>query len=590
MISIILISRNVRERQILTMALEQQGFKVLPAEPTYQSFVFLLQFMPDLIAVELPRDSTEQLNFAKRIRGYKRTRLIPIIGYGNSVEPSFIRGMQQNGITAYIERPLKFNDILLQIERLLKPFNKTIGKKPDISDKEKDMALLLEDNVPPSRKIEAMCSHVAKLLAFPFTIATVLKITNDERSGAGHLARAITADPAMTTHLLKVSNSVFFASVNRRIGSIKEAIIRIGFEETKRIVMGMSVMNLFGQSNKNIGFDRTDFWYHSLTTALVAERIARSFENISTEVAFLAGLLHDLGILLFDEFFPPVFSEVLSTTARQAGLLVEKEMDRLKVTHLDLIADLFPKWKIPQEITDAVTGQYRIAETDEPPATAEAKLAACVAIGNLVAKLIHSGRECDEFVMPLSNSLFEAAKLPSGITAGFIESVNGQLTTFRSFLGLEPRDYPCGCPASVDPKTMHIAVWNPDRAVFIPPVIDLQHHGIRCDAVPFDKGASGLDGKYHAVIYWTRSPVDEGMLGSLTGLRQAPIATTSAGNTDNKKMPVILFCPDSESMTRHTECIVVNNRFDLRLLEARLWDLFAGEPVKKENAAAGEAA
>ncbi|MBN1307187.1 MAG: HDOD domain-containing protein, partial [Chitinispirillaceae bacterium] len=265
MISIILLSGNVRERQILAMAFEQRGFRVLPAEPTYQSFVFLLQFMPDLIVIEVPKDSREQLSFTKRVRGDKRTRLIPIIGYGNSVEPSFMRGMQQNGITVYIERPLKFNDLLLQIERLLKPFNKTIGTKPEISDKEKDMALILEDTIAPSKKIEAMCRHVAKLLAFPFSIATVLKITNDERSGAGHLARAITSDPAITAHLLKVSNSVFFASVNRRISSIKEAIIRIGFEETKRIVMGMSVMNLFCQSNKNIGFDRTDFWYHSLT-------------------------------------------------------------------------------------------------------------------------------------------------------------------------------------------------------------------------------------------------------------------------------------------------------------------------------------
>ncbi|MBN1306883.1 MAG: hypothetical protein JXA18_03135, partial [Chitinispirillaceae bacterium] len=292
------------------------------------------------------------------------------------------------------------------------------------------------------------------------------------------------------------------------------------------------------------------------------------------------------GILLFDEFFPSVFSEVLSATARQAGLLVEKEEARLKVTHLDLIADLFPKWKIPQEITDAVTGQYRIAETDEPPATTEAKLAACVAIGNLVAKLIHSGRECDEFVMPLNNSMFEAAKLPSGITSGFIESVNGQLTTFRSFLGLEPRDYPCSCPASVDPKSMRIAVWNPGRAIFIPPVIDLQHHGIRCEPVRIEEGASSLDGKYHAVLYWTLSAVDEEALVSLKGLRQAPAASANAGDTDGKKMPVILFCPDSEGMSRHPECMVVNTRFDLRLLEARLGDLFTGEQAEKTSAAA----
>ena len=216
MISLILMSRARRERQILTMALEQRGFKVLLSEPTYQSFVLLQQYLPDIIMIELPQVSTEQISFTRRVRSFKRTRLIPIIGYGNKIAPSVARGMQQNGITSYMERPLKFNDLLTLIERMLKPFNKVLEAKPEPSDKEKDMAIILQEDVQPSVKIETMCRHVAKLVAFPFTIATVLKITNDERSGAGHLARAVTADPSIAAHLLKVANSVFFASANRR--------------------------------------------------------------------------------------------------------------------------------------------------------------------------------------------------------------------------------------------------------------------------------------------------------------------------------------------------------------------------------------
>ncbi len=582
MISIVLMSRNIRERQILHMAFEQHGFRVLISEPDYRSFVMLQQFIPDIILIDLPEMCTEHISFVKRVRGYKRTRMIPIVGYGNRIAPSLMRGIQESGVTGYIERPLKINNLLALIEKLLKPFNKTIEKKAQISDKEKDAALILSENVNPTAKIEAMSRHVAKLMAFPFTIATVLRITNDERSGAGHLAKAISADPVIAAHILKVSNSVFFASANRRIGSIKEAIIRIGFIETKKIVMGMSVMKLFGSTTTNLGFDRTDFWYHSLAAAIIAERVAKSFGDVNTEEAFLAGLLHDLGILLLDDFFPQIFNEVLELTVQKAGLFIENEMTRLKVTHLDLIADLFPKWKIPPEITDAISNQYSVIEKSNPPVKTEEKLALCIAMGNLLAKLIHCGRECDEFVTPLNNMFLESAKLFSGITAGFIEAVRSQVETFRSFLALESREYQCVCPEGINVKDIRIGVWNPERAVFIPPVIDMQSHGIRCETIPDDAGVDKLDNKYHAIFCWTTFPFDTEKLVKLTSLHQAPLDSKGAEKNGSKKAPVIVFCSDSSGASLPSGCIAMNNRLDLRLLEARLTELLLAESESKE--------
>ncbi len=591
MISLALMSQNIREQQVLTMAFEQQGFKVVLSEPTYQNYVFIMQYKPDIIIIELPHLCNDQLNFIKRIHEYKRTHLIPIIGYGNKIEPSVLLGMQNRGMTAYVERPLKFNELLNLIDRQLKPFNKIIEKKPEISEKEKDVSLILAADAPPSQKVAAMCRHISQLCAFPFTIAKVLQITNDQRSGAAHLAHAITSDPAISTHLLKVSNSVFFASANHRIGSIKEAIVRIGFEETKKIVMGMSVINLFSQSDKNPGFDRTDFWYHCLTTALIAERSAKSFGDISAEEAFLAGLLHDLGMLLLDEFYPPVFSEVLRCTAQQAGRFFEQEQQHLKVTHLDLIAELFPKWKIPQQIADAITGHYRIASCSQPPDTAPAKLAACVAIGNTVAKLIHSGRECDEYVTPISNVLFESAKLNSGITTGFVDAITSQISAFRSFLGLEMREYPCSCPAGIDPKKIRIAVCNHDRSIFVPPVMDLLSHGIHCETLPATTNLSSEhDGRYHAVISWTTVPVDPAVVQPLTRLLQAPLDSTDSGEKGTKKVPVIHFCPDGGEPDRFAGCIVMSTCFDLRLLESRLEDLLTVHMVEQSSKTAVGAA
>ncbi len=201
----------------------------------------------------------------------------------------------------------------------LKTLNKTIEKRDIASERKEDISLILHPDTEPGRKIGAMVRHIANLAAFPFIVAKVLKIAGDEGTGAIELARAARADPYIVAHLLKISNSVFFASTHHRINSVKDAIIRIGFMETRRIVMGMSVMKLFETRNKNLGFDRVDFWYHSLAVAIIAEHAARRAGSVDAEEAFLAGLLHDLGIILLDDYFPEVFDAVLHDTAQHAG-------------------------------------------------------------------------------------------------------------------------------------------------------------------------------------------------------------------------------------------------------------------------------
>ena len=579
MISLVLLSQNIKEQQILNMALTQQGVKVLLSEPSYQNFVFIMQYMPDLIIIELPHVCIEQLNFTSRIRSYKRTRLLPIIGYGNRVDASLKRGIQKNGVTTYLERPLKYSDLLRLIERLLKPFGKTLEKKPEITEKEQDLALILNPETLPVQKIEAMCRHISKLCAFPFTIAKVLQITNSEKSGATDLAKAISADPAISTHLLKISNSVFFASSNRRISSIKEAIIRIGFEETKKITMGMSVINLFTQTNKNLGFDRTDFWYHSLTVAFIAERIARSMADVNTEEAFLAGLLHDLGILLLDEFFPTVFNDILEHTTKNAGRFHDTAKERLNITHLDIIGDLFPRWKMPQQITDAITGQYLAAGFDHKPDTINEKLAVCIALGDLFAKLMHSGRECDEFVPPVDNALMQAAKLPFGISRSFLDGIRSQVVLSRSFFGLEERDYGSERPDDIDPKLLKVGVFNPDQSILIPPAVNLTCHGIQCETIAAVKPDHSLDGKYHAVLCWFRKPADPSRITPLRQLQQAPYGD----NTSVSNVPVLIFSPENSVPEQFAGCTVFGNSIDLRLLESGLAEMlsatFARNPV-----------
>jgi HD-like signal output (HDOD) protein len=471
--------QNEREEQILKAAFEQRGVKVILSKPTYQNYVMILQYIPDMVFVELPHICIEQLAFAKRLRAYKRTKTIPIAGYGEKIDEMVKNGISQSGFTLYIERPLKFSMLLKVFGQLLKNQGKSFSTPTVQTDKEKDLDLILNSDALPMQKIEAMVRHISALLAFPFTVAKVLQISQNEKSGASNLAQAIVSDPSISTHILKVANSVFFACANNRITSIKDAIVRIGFNETRKIVMGMHVMQLFKKESKNSGFDRVDFWYHSLIVGLISERVAKLIGDINSETAFLVGLLHDLGIILLDEFLSPVFERALEMTASAGGHFIDVQTELFNVNHNDLIAGLFPIWKLPQEMTDAIVLQFKLDTLGESFDTQGKKLAVCVAIGSQIAKTVHIGRECDEFVYPISDAYLKYAKLNTGITKGFISNFYDDLTKYQSFLGLETRTFAPEIPGVEETGNYTIAIFSPQPFVFIPAEVHLRNAGFK---------------------------------------------------------------------------------------------------------------
>jgi HD-like signal output (HDOD) protein len=471
--------QNEREEQILKAAFEQRGVKVILSKPTYQNYVMILQYIPDMVFIELPHICTEQLAFAKRLRAYKRTKTIPIAGYGEKIDEMVKNGISGSGFSIYIERPLKFSMLLKVFGQMLKTQGKSFSAPPEQTDKEKDLDLILNSDALPMQKIEAMVRHISALLAFPFTVAKILQITQNEKSGASNLAQAIVSDPSISTHILKVANSVFFASAHHRITSIKDAIVRIGFNETRKIVMGMHVMQLFKKESKNSGFDRVDFWYHSLIVGLISERVAKLIGDINSETAFLVGLLHDLGIILLDEFLSPVFERALEMTASAGGHFIDVQTELFNVNHNDLIAGLFPLWKLPQEMTDAIVLQFKLDTLGESFDTLGKKLAICVSIGSQIAKTVHIGRECDEFVFPIPDTYLKYAKLNTGITKGFISNFYDDLTKYQSFLCLETRTFASEIPGVEEPGKYTIAVFSPQPFIFIPAEVHLRNAGFK---------------------------------------------------------------------------------------------------------------
>jgi len=426
-----------------------------------------------------------------------------------------------------------------------------------------------------------MCAHTAKFLAFPFTVARVLQLTQDEKSGAGDLAKVIETDPVISANILKVSNTVFFASLNRRIGSIKDAIVRIGFQETKRIVVSMSVMDLFERQDKHSGFNREDFWYHSLASAIIAERLARRLGDVSTEETFLAGLLHDFGIIVLDEFFGGIFAQVLEKNANGGGLFINTETAMLAINHNDVVKELFGRWKIPEAITDAVVGQYDFRMLEGRLETPAKRMALCVGIANVLAKTVCIGRECDQFIRPVANWAFKALKLPRGFSGGFLEEVVRDVELYRRFLGLEERDFARNVDGIDRPEEKRIGFVNLSGEAFVAAAMYLAKQGIEVVPVSSAQKLSAYDSQFDLVLTAAAPDSAAETVDRFSGIVKRG-ADTSAGPDAPELAPQLVLVGDGSPLVHEERLGNVSfmpTAFDLRKLEQSVMEILMGNKV-----------
>jgi len=444
MISALLIAHNDKEREILKMLLEQAAFKVVDSKPNYANYIRSIQYKPEVVVLEAPRYFTEELNFIRLIRKNRIVSNSSIVIYGDHSDRLIINSFKNNGADFYFMRPLKSQELLHTIRGILQRRGKTMASNPAQTQEERvdESKLLLDRSVAGSRKLEIMVKSIGSLLAFPFAVAKVLQLTTDSDSGAEDISKVILTDPVMTATILKLANSVLFASRDRKVTEVREAVVRIGFQETRRIVISLAVMKLFTKEEKSIGFDRLEFWYHSLACAVIAERLAKNLQYPRPAEAFVSGLLHDFGIILLDEVFPAIFGQIIERTTKYGSSFAKEGRDLLGVGHDEMTQKMFELWKLPDPVIYTVRNHLAFFESKPNLDKSLNDLNRCVGLANLLSKCLIFGHDVDFYVSPVPNQILEEMRIPYGLDKRFIDETCTQLNMFASFLNLDQRTFP----------------------------------------------------------------------------------------------------------------------------------------------------
>jgi HD-like signal output (HDOD) protein len=201
-------------------------------------------------------------------------------------------------------------------------------------------------------------SHIATL---PEITMKIVELVENPKSTAQDLHKVISSDPALCSRILKVVNSSFYG-LPGQIGSINRAIVMLGLNAVKNIAIAASLAKLFRGGDLTPGFSARDLWTHSNATAVASKVIADTLRLGLSDEAFLAGLIHDIGIMLQMQFDRNRLIEVFQRVgADSKGIpaqnMLEIETAVFGATHQDFGVGLCEKWKFPKSFA-SVTGYH----------------------------------------------------------------------------------------------------------------------------------------------------------------------------------------------------------------------------------------
>lgn len=208
-----------------------------------------------------------------------------------------------------------------------------------------------------NKRVERILSSVYNVPTVPQIILKVSNLIDDPKTSASILGKMISNDQGLVTKILTIANSPLHG-IPRRVATIDFAIVVLGFNQVKNIVLALSMM----ETLKVVGdrkFDQKKYWEHSILTAAAAKRIADDLGYQTSGEVFTAGLLHDLGIPIIYKFFNSEYKSIVDSVGKHELSYLEAEEQHLGLTHQEVGRHLADRWNLPLSIADVISFHHK---------------------------------------------------------------------------------------------------------------------------------------------------------------------------------------------------------------------------------------
>jgi len=278
--------------------------------------------------------------------------------------------------------------------------------------------------------IKRVIDGVSGLPTLPVVLNKTTQMLDNPDVSASDVGRFIVKDQSIASKVLRLVNSAFYGC-QRQISTISQAVVILGFNLVKNVVLSVSVFETFSKDSLVNEFDKYRFWEHSIACGAATRVIGKHLKVADLEEAFVGGLLHDIGKLVLEQFLPQEFLKILHCVKEKKVPILEAEEEVLEITHAQVGRYLAQKWNLPQALEETISFHH-----NSTSAEAHLKLVSAVHLADALIKGMGIGYSGDDFVPQIDSKIWGGLKLDLKLIGGWLKEIDDEVEKASSFLSL----------------------------------------------------------------------------------------------------------------------------------------------------------
>jgi len=449
---LLILDPNIQFSRLLTRKLHDVGCNVFVEGDGQKAVSTIEQYRPDWILLELEFKTRTGFDICSEIKRVSEIKNIPILFHtSEATRKNILRSLEVGG-SSFIVKPAsretivrKLNEMSVKLgweEHFVVDPDKKFGfksKSTPGADQGEQKQITFSKDMNPQTKIAMLLDNAKEVTAMPFSIIRTMELIQDDKAGAADLGTVIESDIALATKVLARVNTAAYRG-QKKIGKVKDAIVRIGFRETRSLILNISIIKNFDQETNSLGFHRGEFWEHSLAVGMIAQNLAESCRMANAELAMTAGLTHDLGKLIFDEYMSSDYECAIEQASKKACSLYHAEYEQFGISHTEVGWALLKKWRFPDELVKVAARHHSQDAIQSDSEQNKTSLVGLIRLADDLACAYQFGNSGDDIIQSVPNQLACNLNLEKGLAPNFRDNINRQLNDLRNFLGIPRGD------------------------------------------------------------------------------------------------------------------------------------------------------
>lgn len=219
--------------------------------------------------------------------------------------------------------------------------------------------------------LEQILERVTTLPQLPDTTLRLIRVINDPATTFRQIVDTIRYDQTITTELLRLCNSAYFG-LSRRVSSVDDAVRYLGTAKVLQLVMAAHTHALLSQPQEGYGLQPGMLWVHSVAVAYACQIMGERLALPDRGVLFTAGLLHDVGKILLNEYVASEYARIAEIVSTRKISFHEAEREVLGFTHAQVGAEIAERWSLPEVIVRCIRYHHEPAALPAPDPVVDA--------------------------------------------------------------------------------------------------------------------------------------------------------------------------------------------------------------------------